>query len=58
MNRVLTGHMADLHFAPTERNKQNLLKEGIEEGILLLETQLLMHCLQWPESLMNSRMKY
>ncbi|MGI6732097.1 MAG: non-hydrolyzing UDP-N-acetylglucosamine 2-epimerase [Anaerovoracaceae bacterium] len=35
MNRVLTGHMADLHFAPTERNKQNLLKEGIEEGIFV-----------------------
>ena len=29
MNRVLTGRIADLHFAPTERNCQNLLKEGI-----------------------------
>jgi UDP-N-acetylglucosamine 2-epimerase len=31
MNRVLTGHIADLHFAPTKRNKENLKKEGIEE---------------------------
>ena len=31
MNRVLTGHMADFHFCPTQRNKDNLLKEGIEE---------------------------
>lgn len=31
MNRVLTGHMADFHFAPTERNRQNLLKEGIKD---------------------------
>ncbi len=31
MNRILTGHMADLHFAPTERNRQNLLKEDISE---------------------------
>ncbi len=31
MNRVLTGHLSDLHFAPTERNRQNLLKEGIKE---------------------------
>jgi len=31
MNRVLTGHIADLHFAPTERNRQNLLREGISE---------------------------
>ena len=31
MNRVLTGHMADFHFAPTERNRQNLLKEAIKD---------------------------
>jgi UDP-N-acetylglucosamine 2-epimerase len=29
MNRILTGHIADLHFAPTERNRQNLLREGV-----------------------------
>lgn len=29
INRVLTGHMADIHFAPTERNRQNLLAENI-----------------------------
>lgn len=29
MNRVLTTHIADLHFAPTEKDKENLLKEGI-----------------------------
>jgi UDP-N-acetylglucosamine 2-epimerase (non-hydrolysing) len=28
-NRKLTGAIADLHFAPTEISKQNLLKEGI-----------------------------
>ncbi len=31
MNRVLTGRIADLHFAPTERNRQNLLREGVPE---------------------------
>lgn len=31
MNRVLTGHIADLHFAPTENNRDNLIKEGINE---------------------------
>ncbi|MDO4552611.1 MAG: UDP-N-acetylglucosamine 2-epimerase (non-hydrolyzing) [Bacillota bacterium] len=31
MNRVLTGHIAELHFAPTERNRQNLLAEGVRE---------------------------
>lgn len=29
INRVLTGHIADIHFAPTERNRENLLREGI-----------------------------
>lgn len=31
MNRVLTGHIADFHFAPTERNKNNLLRENVKE---------------------------
>lgn len=29
MNRVLIGHLADLHFAPTPRSRENLLREGI-----------------------------
>lgn len=29
MNRIMTGHIADLHFAPTERNRENLLREAI-----------------------------
>lgn len=31
VNRVLVGHIADYHFAPTEKAKVNLLKEGIPE---------------------------
>lgn len=29
MNRRLTGRLADLHFAPTELSRENLLREGI-----------------------------
>ncbi len=29
INRVLTGHLADLHFAPTEASRANLLAEGV-----------------------------
>jgi len=29
INRVMTSSLADLHFAPTERARQNLLAEGI-----------------------------
>ncbi len=36
MNRVLTGHIADLHFAPTKLAKEHLLKENISpEGIFI-----------------------
>lgn len=31
MNRKLTGAIADLHFAPTEKSKNNLLREGVNE---------------------------
>lgn len=30
MNRQLTGRLTDLHFAPTEKAKENLLKENIK----------------------------
>ncbi|MEY8304579.1 non-hydrolyzing UDP-N-acetylglucosamine 2-epimerase [Anaerosalibacter bizertensis] len=35
MNRVLTGNIAKIHFAPTIKNKQNLVKENITEGIYI-----------------------
>lgn len=31
MNRVLTGHIADFHFSPTEKNRVNLLNEAIDD---------------------------
>lgn len=31
-NRVLTSHLADWHFAPTETARQSLLKEGITDN--------------------------
>ena len=31
MNRKLTGNLADIHFAPTDNNKNNLLRESILE---------------------------
>ena len=36
MNRKLTGSIADLHFAPTDTSKVNLLEESVnEEGIFV-----------------------
>lgn len=36
MNRILTGHIAELHFAPTERNRQNLHKENIADDKIFI----------------------
>ena len=32
INRRLTGVIANMHFAPTERNRQNLLREGVSDA--------------------------
>lgn len=34
MNRKLTGTMADIHLAPTETNKANLLNEGVNQDTI------------------------
>ena len=34
INRRLAGVVTDLHFAPTDTNRQNLLKEGIPDEII------------------------
>ncbi len=36
MNRVLTSRMATLHFAPTEKSRDNLRQEGITEGVYVV----------------------
>jgi UDP-N-acetylglucosamine 2-epimerase (non-hydrolysing) len=34
MNRIVAGHLARWHFVPTERSRQNLLREGIADGAI------------------------
>ncbi len=36
VNRRLTGVIADMHFAPTERNKNNLLLENVSENTIYI----------------------
>ena len=36
MNRRLISHLADFHFAPTHRAKENLLKEGVSKKQVLV----------------------
>jgi UDP-N-acetylglucosamine 2-epimerase (non-hydrolysing) len=35
-NRVLTSHIATLHFAPTEVSRKNLVREGIRPGNIVV----------------------
>jgi len=35
MNRKLVSAIADLYFCPTENNKNNLLREGIDKGVFV-----------------------
>ena len=36
INRKLAGHLADVHFAPTEKARQNLLNEGIRDNVFVV----------------------
>lgn len=36
MNRCLTGRIATLHFAPTARNRENLAREAITDGVTVV----------------------
>ena len=35
-NRALTARLADLHFAPTEQARRNLLREGVDDAAIVV----------------------
>ena len=47
MNRALTGVLSDLHFAPTERNRINLLLEGIPPENIFVTGNTVIDALKW-----------
>lgn len=47
INRRVAGVTADLHFAPTEWSKQNLLREGIDERIIKVTGNPVIDALQF-----------
>jgi UDP-N-acetylglucosamine 2-epimerase (non-hydrolysing) len=46
INRRVAGCVADLHFAPTERAKQNLLREGVPPGSVFVTGNTIVDALQ------------
>ncbi len=47
VNRVLTSHLADYHFAPTEWAKSNLIKEGIDPSRIEVTGNTVIDALLW-----------
>jgi UDP-N-acetylglucosamine 2-epimerase (non-hydrolysing) len=47
MNRVVTDHISDLHFAPTYRGRENLLREGISKESIFVTGNTIIDALQW-----------
>lgn len=46
-NRVLTGRLAALHFAPTERNRQALIRDHVSEDMIVVTGNTVIDALQW-----------
>ncbi|MGH9785366.1 MAG: non-hydrolyzing UDP-N-acetylglucosamine 2-epimerase [Terriglobia bacterium] len=47
INRRIAGVIADLHFAPTEQAKENLLREGVPAGRIQVTGNPVVDSLQW-----------
>ncbi len=46
VNRRLTGVIADMHFAPTEKNRANLLKENVDDSTIYITGNTVIDALQ------------
>ncbi len=46
-NRAMVSRIADLHFAPTEGSKSNLLQEGIQEQAIIVTGNTVIDALLW-----------
>jgi len=46
MNRKLTGNLADIHFAPTKKAKENLLKEKVNPDTIFITGNTVIDALQ------------
>ncbi len=53
MNRQLTGRLADMHFAPTERARQNLLQEGVETSNIVVTGNTVIDALYQSVNIVN-----
>src|SRR5215472_7206670 len=55
VNRRLVSHVADLHFAPTARARDNLLREGIDGERIAVTGNTGIDALLWASALIDER---
>jgi len=55
INRTFIGHVADLHFPPTERAAENLQKAGVPEEAILVTGNTGIDALLWMNDRVQSR---
>ncbi len=51
INRRIVGVAADLHFAPTQRSADNLLREGVDARAIVVTGNTVIDALQWVAAL-------
>jgi UDP-N-acetylglucosamine 2-epimerase (non-hydrolysing) len=51
INRRLADHLSNLHFAPTELARQNLLREGVDERTVMVTGNTVIDALHWVAAL-------
>ena len=56
-NRRLTGGLANLHFAPTEAARDNLLREGVDPGTVHVTGNTVVDALLWVSKKLNNDTK-
>jgi UDP-N-acetylglucosamine 2-epimerase (non-hydrolysing) len=47
INRRIAGTVADLHFAPTTRNRDNLIREGVSEANIVITGNPVIDAVRW-----------
>jgi UDP-N-acetylglucosamine 2-epimerase len=55
VNRRLVGQVADLHFAPTARARDNLVREGTDPGRIFVTVNTGIDALLWVSALLDDR---
>ncbi len=59
INRKITSVIADIHFAPTQKSKNNLLSEGVREEDIVVTGNTVIDALLWVrKKIQNERKEY